>query len=172
MPKLLATSGAVVVLLTMGCGAPPGNDAESAASAARSVGATRQGPVEVGQPTRDGGLEFVVTGVACGQQQIGLEPAVVARGEYCLVSIAVRNVGREPQLFSDASQRAYAGGTEFSPDVNAGLYANRDAAGFLNGMRAGESVTAEVVFDVPRGTRLTYLRLRASGTSRGVLVVL
>ncbi|BCB84246.1 DUF4352 domain-containing protein [Phytohabitans suffuscus] len=41
------------------------------------------------------------------------------------------------------------------PDGEAGIYGNKDGAGFLDEINPGNQVRAFVYFDVPKGTKLT-----------------
>ena len=65
-----------------------------------------------------------------------------------------------------------AAGTEFSNDELAGLLANRDTQTFLRKIGPGSKVSGKIVFDVPKGTRLTTMELHDSYLSGGVQVAL
>ncbi|MEQ4304791.1 DUF4352 domain-containing protein [Plantactinospora sp. B6F1] len=128
--------------------------------------------VGLNQPARDGDLEFQVQRVRCGVTEVG-DPLVsqLAVGQFCLVDLAVRNLGRRPVTFQDGLQIAYGpAGQRFGVDSSAGLLANADQLGFLDEINPGNRVTGAVVYDIPPDTRIVRLRLRASATSPGIQV--
>ena len=112
--------------------------------------------------------------VKCGVKKVGsggLDKD--AQGQFCLVTVKVSNIGKEAQTFSDSSQKAYAaGGTEYSTDTAAAIYANEDAATFLNEINPGNGVTGVLVFDVPTNVTLSKIELHDSPFSSGVTVQL
>jgi hypothetical protein len=124
------------------------------------------------QPVRDGKFEFTVTKVDCSKTRVGNEMlGQSAQGKFCLVSVTVKNIGKEAQLFDGSSQKAYdAKGTEFSNDGAAELYANEGASTFLNEINPGNQVKGNLLFDVPKATRLTAVELHDSPFSGGVRV--
>src|SRR5688500_4684161 len=63
---------------------------------------------KIGTAVRDGKLEFVVRSVQCGVGQLGPDYADErAQGQFCLVSLTVKNVGDQPQTMSDGAQKGY-----------------------------------------------------------------
>ncbi|MGI5146898.1 DUF4352 domain-containing protein [Plantactinospora sp. CA-294935] len=128
--------------------------------------------VGLNQPARDGDLEFQVQEVRCGLTEVG-DPLVsqLAIGQFCVVDLAVRNLGLRPVTFQDSLQIAYGpAGQRFGVDSSAGLLANADQLGFLSEINPGNRVTGAVVYDIPPDARIVRLRLRASATSPGVQV--
>jgi hypothetical protein len=126
----------------------------------------------VGDPVRDGKFEFVVHGVKCGSTRVGNEfMNEQAQGVFCRVTVTVKNIGKEAQTFSGASQKAFdAKGTEFSNDTAAEIYANEGSNTFLQDINPGNQVKGVLIFDVPKGTKLTKLELHDSMFSGGVTV--
>lgn len=110
----------------------------------------------------------------CGVAKVGREPlGATAQGQFCLITVNVKNIGKEAQLFDGSSQKAYAAdGTEYSADGSAALYANKNAETFLNEINPGNQVTGVVVFDIPKKVKLTKLDLHHSPFSGGVTVAL
>src|SRR3954465_6436518 len=52
------------------------------------------------QPARDGKFEFGVAGIQCGATKVGPTGfSENAQGEFCFVSVSVKNIGKEAQLF-------------------------------------------------------------------------
>ncbi|MER5336777.1 DUF4352 domain-containing protein [Micromonospora sp. NPDC002717] len=129
---------------------------------------------KIGQPARDGKFEFTVKSSKCGVAKVG--DSVLgekAQGQFCLVTINVKNIGKEAQMFDGSSQKAYAAdGTEYSSDTGAAIYANKNAETFLNDINPGNQVTGVVVFDIPKNVKLTKLELHDSPFSGGVTVAL
>ena len=127
----------------------------------------------VGDPARDGKFEFVVQTVTCGKASVGSGFLVQeAQGTFCLIKVQVKNIGDEARTFTGANQKAFAGKVEYSNDTGAELAANEQAATFLEEINPGNSVAATLVFDVPKGTKLTAIELHDSAFSGGVTVTL
>ncbi|MFY1688597.1 DUF4352 domain-containing protein [Plantactinospora sp. WMMB782] len=128
--------------------------------------------VDLNQAARDGDLEFRVRELRCGLTEVG-DPLVsqLAVGQFCVVDLAVRNLGNRPATFQDTLQVAYGpAGQRFGVDSSAGLLANADRLGFLSEINPGNRVTGVVVYDIPPDARIVRLRLRASATSPGIQV--
>lgn len=145
------------------------------ATKARATDAAQAEPkmARMNQPVRDGKFEFVVTKVKCGVSKVGESfLAKNAQGQYCLVTTTVKNIGKEPQMLSDSGQKAFdANGAEYATD-EAGLYANKNGEVFLNNINPGNKVTAILVWDIPKGAKLTKVELHDSVFSGGVEVSL
>jgi hypothetical protein len=129
---------------------------------------------QMNKAATDGKFAFTVTDMQCGVDSVG--PAGFgekAQGEFCLVSVKVKNVGKSAEVFNDFTQKAYdAKGTEFSPDSGAGTYANSDTSTFLESINPGNQVKGKLVFDVPAGTKLQSVILHESQFTAGVKVPL
>ncbi|GAA0368228.1 hypothetical protein GCM10009541_08300 [Micromonospora gifhornensis] len=175
---LLATA-----LVGLGCGAGATDEAGDAGGGAvaaegddkKAEKAEKAEKVaKIGDPARDGKFEFTVKSTKCGVRKVGSDMfGAKAQGQFCLVTLKVKNIGKESQMFDGSSQKAYAAdGTEYSADGGAALYANENAETFLNDINPGNQVTGVVVFDIPRGVKLTKLELHDSMFSGGVTVAL
>ncbi len=167
---------AVIVLFAAGIAAEQyqrGLPAAATATTRPTPKAVPAGP-GLGDAVRDGKLEFVVSRVDCSRVTIGIEHLKrTASGKFCVVSMSVRNIGDGAKYFVGHSQKAYdAAGAEYGSDELAGVYANRGTEAFLRKLDPGERVAGKVVFDVPKTTRLTTLKLHDSPLSRGVAVTL
>ncbi|MGC4861134.1 DUF4352 domain-containing protein [Micromonospora sp. DT41] len=129
---------------------------------------------KIGQPARDGKFEFTVKSSKCGVAKVGSDMlGQKAQGQFCLVTLNVKNIGKEAQMFDGSSQKAYAAdGTEYSADTGAAIYANKNAETFLNDINPGNQVNGVVVFDIPKNVKLTKLELHDSPFSGGVDVTL
>ncbi len=130
------------------------------------------GHAKLGQPARDGKFEFTVQKVDCGKSSVGdqfLNRA--AQGQFCLITVAVHNIGNEARTFTGGNQKATgAGGVKYANDGAAELYANKDSQTFLENINPGNSVTGVLVFDIPKDGRITSLELHDSPFSGGVTV--
>ncbi|CCH16461.1 DUF4352 domain-containing protein [Micromonospora lupini] len=118
----------------------------------------------IGDKVRGGDFEFTVKSVKCGISQVGSEFLnTKAQGTFCRVSVTVKNVTKKAHTFhADGSISAQDGaGREYEVDGEAGIYGNSDGQGFLDEINPGNSVTAHVFFDVPKGTKLKTVTLDA-----------
>ncbi len=123
--------------------------------------------------TTDGKFSFTVTGMQCGVANVGGEFGQKAQGQFCLVSVGVKNVSTSAEIFNDSSQKGYdAAGTEYSVDSGAGVYANADYSTFLEQINPGNTVKGKLVFDIPQGAKLTSVVLHESMFTPGVKVPL
>lgn len=124
-------------------------------------------------PATDGKFEFTVTKMRCGVKQVGGEYGEKAQGEFCLISVNVKNVGTSAELFNDSSQQALdAAGNTYSVDSGAAVYANGDSSTFLEDINPGNTVKGFLVFDVPDGTKLESVVLHESMYTAGIKVPL
>ncbi|WP_327035620.1 DUF4352 domain-containing protein [Micromonospora ureilytica] len=176
---LLATG-----LIALGCGSgtadkasDSSSDSKAGSSSGDEGGAKAEKPAKtakIGQPARDGKFEFTVKSSKCGVAKIGSDMlGQKAQGQFCLVTVYVKNIGKEAQMFDGSSQKAYAAdGTEYSADTGAAIYANKNAETFLNDINPGNQVNGVVVFDIPKNVKITKLELHDSMFSGGVDVSL
>lgn len=169
--RILVIGAAVLAILLACCCSAT---AVSALTWGRHVFDRNPSRVHRDEPGRDGKLEFTVKQVECGVGQIG-NPYVnqTAIGQFCMVGLLIRNVGKSPATFIDSLQRAYGpDGARFAADSGAGILANSEQQIFLNEINPGNQVTGLVVYDIPTDTRITEMRLHESEHSRGVTVLL
>lgn len=147
--------------------------AAAKAAPAKKTTAAKAAP-GIGDAVRDRKFEFVVTKVDCSKSKVGSQYLnKKAQGKFCMISVNVKNIGKEAQMFDGSSQKATdAKGTEFSNDGAAEMYANEDTSTFLNEINPGNSSKGHLVFDVPKSTKLTGLELHDSPFSGGVKVSL
>ncbi|MER5454639.1 DUF4352 domain-containing protein [Micromonospora sp. NPDC002389] len=164
---LLATA-----LVALGCGAGATEEVAGTAGASGEKGEKKA--TKIGDAARDGKFEFTVESSKCGVKKVGSDLlGAKAQGQFCLVTVNVKNIGKESQMFDGSSQKAYAAdGTEYSADGSAALYANKNAETFLNDINPGNQVTGVIVFDIPKDVELTKLSLHDSMFSGGVVVAL
>lgn len=127
----------------------------------------------VGEPARDGKFRLTVKEAKCGTATVGTGTAQrQAKGNYCLITVEVKNIDREPWTFVPDDQKAYsANGVQHSTDPEAEFSANESNSNtLLNEIHPGDVVTNVLVFDVPDGTWLTKVHLHESYGSAGVVV--
>ncbi|MEU8386688.1 DUF4352 domain-containing protein [Micromonospora sp. NPDC048843] len=165
---LLATG-----LIALGCGSGAADKPTSSSANDKGEDAPAK-TAKVGEPARDGKFEFTVKSSKCGVAKIGSDLlGAKAQGQFCLVTLIVKNIGKEAQMLDGSSQKAYAAdGTEYSADTGAAIYANKNAETFLNDINPGNQVNGVVVFDIPKNVKLTKLELHDSMFSGGVDVAL
>ncbi|MBQ0892379.1 DUF4352 domain-containing protein [Micromonospora sp. U56] len=162
-------------LVALGCGSGNTDNAGSSGGGEGAKGDDKPAKTaKVGQPARDGKFEFTVKSSKCGVAKVGSSMlGDKAQGQFCLITVNVKNIGKEAQLLDGSSQKAYtADGTEYSTDTEAGLYANQEQSTFFNEINPGNQVTGVLVFDIPKNVKLTKLELHDSAFSGGVDVAL
>lgn len=124
---------------------------------------TTSAPAGMGQEVLDGKFAFVVT-------QVDTSPTfgqTRAQGVYVIVSVAVRNVGTEAQIFEWAAQKLKdSTGREYS----ASLMAPPVIGEVFNSIDPDLQVSVKLAFDVPPGTKPTQLVLHDSPSSDGAPV--
>ena len=128
-------------------------------------------PPGIGDPVRDGNFEFVVDQLDCGQSSIG--PPLLrqtADGQYCLVTLNVRNVKDDARTFSIVNQKLLDGAREFSASVLATMAANGSADLINTQLNPDQTTRGVLVFDVPDTVTPDSLELHDSLLSGGVRV--
>ncbi|MGK5737858.1 DUF4352 domain-containing protein [Micromonospora sp. URMC 103] len=118
----------------------------------------------IGDKVRGGDFEFTINSVKCGISQVGNEFLnKKAQGSFCRAIVTVKNVTKSAHTFhADGTITAQDGsGREYEADGEAGIYGNTDGQGFLDEINPGNSVKANVYFDVPKGTKLKTITFDA-----------
>lgn len=126
----------------------------------------------LGQAVRDGMFEFVVTSVDCGRTAIdnGWLHAD-AKGQFCVVALSVRNIGREARRFADGLQLALGpSGERYTADTGAGVVANGNGQAVWEVINPGIRIEAKLVYDIPAGATISTLVLHDAALSGGVVV--
>ncbi|MEV6557028.1 DUF4352 domain-containing protein [Nocardia sp. NPDC051756] len=125
-------------------------------------------------PVRDGKFEFVVTGVQVGLAEVGDNPYLQrkAQGAYTIVSMTVKNTSNKPQGFSPSAQYLFDGqNRKFENDSMAAINLQADTSMYA-GVNPGNTVTAQVVFDLPADAVPSHIMLHDSMFSGGAKVTL
>ncbi|REE96291.1 DUF4352 domain-containing protein [Thermomonospora umbrina] len=128
----------------------------------------------IGDEVRDGKFAFTVTKVKRGVKRLGSGPlASDAQGEFVLIYVTVRNIGKKGQLFHDAAQTLVdADGREYDAASGEAAVSLGESNAFLKDINPGNHVKGILVYDVPKKTRLKSLELHDSPFSGGVKVSL
>jgi hypothetical protein len=128
---------------------------------------------EIGEKATDDDYQFTVTKIKCGVSRVGDSYSnEKAQGQFCLVSMRVKNVGNDAINFSDENQALVdAKGKNYSPDDAAWIYLDTDPYAEIN---PGNTLKTTVPFDMPKKAKPDYLLLKAGafGFSEGVKVKL
>ena len=189
--KFLSALGAVLALsIVVGALSGGGDDATSAASDDQP-GATASAPIsdpasstrsapaktsaapkpasQVGKKLRDGKFEFTVTKVKCGRTLVGSSDfGKKAQGEFCEVSLTVKNIGDEPQSMFGENQYLFdSKDRKYSADTEAAIYL-KDSNTLYEEINPGNSLKGTLLFDVAKGTKPAKLELHDSLLSGGV----
>ncbi|HEX2804646.1 MAG TPA: DUF4352 domain-containing protein [Kineosporiaceae bacterium] len=163
----------VISAVTKGGNTTASTGAASAASASTSAAQAATKAAGFGGPVNEGTMEFTVVGVRTTAKVGNATLNQTAQGTFVLVSMTARNFGNQAQMFDLSSQTFLdAAGRQYPSSGAAAMFLGAEAKGFLQQIDPGNAVTGVVVFDVPRGTKLTTLKLHNAPHSRGVNVPL
>ena len=123
---------------------------------------TTSAPPGMGQEVLDGKFAFIVS-------QVDTSPTfghARAHGVYAIVSMAVRNVGTEPQFFDMAAQTLKgSAGRPYSASFMDPPFLEE-----VNNINPGLQVSVKLAFDVPPGVRPTQIVVHKSASSHGAPV--
>jgi hypothetical protein len=133
-----------------------------------------QATVAMDTPARDGKFEFVVKSASCRNAQVGTATlGKAAQGQFCLVTVSVKNIGTKAQTFDSGDQHARgADGTKYDSDPTAEIYVNKDANTLFNEINPGNTATGVLVFDIPKTAKLASVELHDSAFSGGISVTI
>jgi hypothetical protein len=124
---------------------------------------TNSRPAGIGQEVVDGTFAFIVT-------QVDTSPTfgnTRAQGVFAIVSMAVRNVGKQPQMFEWEAQRLK---DRTGRGYSASLMVPPLFGDLVNSVDPGLQVSVKLGFDVPPGTKSTQIVLHDSLSSHGAPV--
>lgn len=181
--KALWVAGGVFALLLAGVGiylAYGANDKSVApvtpiATAGRIAAATLDAaPAKPVVTASEGTLSVSVSKTECGLATVGpADLPLAAEGEFCLVTMAVRNTGKEPRLLDPGAQRAVdEHGRSHRVAEQAAVFVNDQDPSLLDEIPPGATRHGVVPFEVPKGVRLAAFQLHKSPHSTGVRVPL
>jgi hypothetical protein len=170
---LVACAAAVLAAVVLSSHSQPEAAASSAVPSTDSTSpstdstAPTSGRSVIGQPVRQKDLEITVTGAPrCGAKSLGSGDyaAKTQKGQYCLVDLKFRNVGKTAvkPTDSDTALIDTLGGeyyVDFSSDQ-----ANPDGKLTLfDNIYPGKTATGVVAFDLPKGQTPKTLKLNPVG---------
>ncbi|WP_306359211.1 DUF4352 domain-containing protein [Nocardia sp. CC227C] len=125
-------------------------------------------------PVRDGKFEFIVTDVRSGITEVGDNPFTrkQAQGAFTIVSLSVRNISDVPDSFAPGSQDLYdTENRKFDNDSMAAMNLQAETSLYAR-INPGNSITAQLVYDLPAGSVPDHIVLHDSMFSGGVKVSL
>ncbi len=129
---------------------------------------------KLGEAARDGQFEFVVRSVTCGKPSVTDSSGYVtktAQGQYCLMNVAVKNIGDKQQYFSENDQKLLnSAGQQYSPDVTATLTNSNNSDALIAQINPGNTVQGTLVFDIPKDQTPVSAEMHDSAFSGGVKV--
>ena len=128
---------------------------------------------KLNEPARDGKFEFTLKSVSCGKTTIGPNEYMqkTAQGQFCEVSLSVKNIGNEAQQFFSQDQFLYnASNQKYSADAQATMYTSANGDAWINQINPGNSMEGILVFDLPKDQQPTLAELHDSAYSGGVKI--
>lgn len=121
-------------------------------------------------------FEFTVNSVKCGLSTVGSDSfQEEAQGQFCVVSMKVKNTGTKAQHFMSDDQKLFdAQGNEYSYSTEGTIATMGDKSDlWFEEINPGNSVTGEIVFDIPEGVKPAKIHLSDGGfTDQGIDVLL
>ncbi|HVX01062.1 MAG TPA: DUF4352 domain-containing protein [Candidatus Babeliaceae bacterium] len=178
-PKWSAVIGIFVLLIIIGAVSGGGNTNKST-TASTSNGnsakpASKATTATIGQPAADGKFQFTVNKISCGETSLSDgfgNVEATAQGQYCRLNITAKNIGTQSQSLDETAQYVYdAQGKKYSTDTTADIWAQpSDQDPWSNDINPGNSLTADIMYDVPVGVTPVTAELHDSALSGGVKV--
>lgn len=143
-------------------------------SSQQSQQAPASSVAKIGEPARDGKFEFTVSKIQCGVTVVGDQYLTKQpQGQFCLLSLTVKNIGTSQQYFSQGDQKLLdAASVQYSYDSVATLYNSNNQDAFGAQINPGNSVVGVLVFDIPKDKTPVTAELHDSSLSNGVKVSL
>ena len=170
----ILTGFIALVILGIVIGASGGSSDKNSTSKTESTQkASKTEVIGIGQPARDGKFEFTVKGVECGRGSVGANQYTTktAQGQYCLLTVSVKNIGDEAQgLFSSNQKLLNDQNQQFAADDVASAYLDESYSTIFSNINPGNSVEGVFVFDIPKDQTPAFAELHDSAFSGGVKV--
>lgn len=172
-----ALTGIIVILILIVAVSAGGSDSSTNTNGSTKTESKVEAPkvVKLNEPARDGKFEFVVKSLECGKTSVGSNQYLTknAQGQFCLLSVTIKNIGNEPQsLFSSNQKLLNAQNQQYATDDTATLYQAPDGGAWYNNINPGNSVEGTIVFDIPKDQTPTSAELHDSAYSNGVKISL
>ena len=179
--KILTVIGIIILIAIIGGAAGGGNKSNTSNTddkGGSGVTKSEDKPATVAklnEVARDGKFEFVVKGVECGKTTIGTNQYLTknAQGQFCLMTVSVKNIGNEAQGFFGTNQKLLnAQNQQYAADDTAGAYLDQNYSTLFSNINPGNSVEGVIVFDIPKDQTPVNAELHDSALSSGVKVSL
>ena len=177
--KILTVIGIIILLAIIG-GAASGGNKSNSGTANSGSGVTKSDDktaavAKLNEAAKDGKFEFIVKGVECGKTTIGTNQYITknAQGQFCLMTINVKNIGDKAQGFFGANQKLLnAQNQQYAADDAAGVYIDQSYSTLFSNINPGNSVEGVIVFDIPKDQTPVSAELHDSSFSNGVKISL
>lgn len=166
---------ALVAIIGISVGTSGGSGKAGSASSSTSTSTDEKETLAgIGSAVVDGKFEFTVTAVKCGIKSVGTKYLnAKAQGQFCQVSLTIKNIGDEAQTMFADNQKAFDGkGREFETDTASMIYLKNGSETWLNEINPGNTVKGALLFDISKDTTLETIELHDSAFSGGVTVSL
>lgn len=156
--KFLTAIDVIILIAIIGGAAGGGNKTDTNIANSDGSGVTKSedksaSSVKLNEAARDGKFEFVVKSVECGKTTIGTNQYLTknAQGQFCLMTVSVKNIGNEAQGFFGSNQKLLnAQSQQYAADDAAGVYVDQNYSTLFSNINPGNSVEGVVVFDIPK----------------------
>jgi hypothetical protein len=174
--KILTVILGIIVLVVIVSASKGGSKSPATTANKSSSNSQTKTPTlaKIGQPADDGKFEFTIASVTCGKPSVSDSTGYIsktAQGQYCLMTVSVKNIGDKQQLFSESDQKLLnATSQQYSPDTTATLYNENNTDAFLSEINPGNTVTGVLVYDIPKDQTPVTAELHDSSLSNGVKV--
>lgn len=174
----------VIVLVIIGIigASTDGNSTNTTASTSSSKNSNQTASnksqlAKIGQPAKDGKFEFTVNKISCGETSLSDgfgNVEATAQGQFCRMNVSVKNIGNQAQSFDETAQYLYdTSGKKYSIDTTATIWAQpTEQSPWGNDINPGNTLTGDVMYDVPKAVTPVTAELHDSSFSGGVKVSL
>lgn len=177
--KILTVLGIIVIIGIIG-GAAGGGKKSDTSNTSDGSGVTKTEDkkatvAKLNEAANDGKFQFTVKGVECGKTEVVSPDSDAlrqkAQGQFCLMTLAIKNIGNEQQYFSQSDQKLLnAESQQYTPDSSATIYNGGNSQALLAQINPGNSVEGVLVFDIPKDQTPVIAELHDSAFSNGVKV--
>lgn len=172
--KILTAILVLIVVVAIGSSSSKSSNNNSNSGSQNNTTESTAETVGLNQPAKDGKFEFVVKNIECGKSSVSDSSGYLsksAQGQYCFLTISVKNIGDQQQMFIDSNQKLLnAEGQQFSPDSTATLYKSNNSNVWLSQINPGNTVEGMLVFDLPKDQTPAVAQLHDSAFSGGIKV--
>lgn len=171
----------IAILLVCGLGlavvlASAGNKDTGASNEPAAAAPEKPKPTKlaaIGTAVKDGDFTFTVKSMKCDVDKVGKSIlAKTAKGDYCILDLAVTNHGKEPGTFIPTVQKGFIGDIEYASDDSAMIALAGPNDTWIDNVNPGTTITVKLVYDVPSDKKLSKVEFHDSMLSGGVPVKL